>query len=145
MCKIPVLQLWKSSFLVDLELEKYTKIYWHLLKYTTNLNLDLQILWRNAFCRMPIFAEDLLLLRNFFFTPLHDGCFWYFDRFVLSCIWIYQNVYDISRMHNSKSKGYFNVKSWTYYFHMKTKILLDFQICISVPLKILPFASSKSL
>ena len=28
-----------------------------------------------------------------------------------------------------------NVKSSTYYFHMKTKILADFQICISVPLK----------
>ena len=28
-----------------------------------------------------------------------------------------------------------NVKSLTYYFHMKTKILADFQICISVPLK----------
>ena len=27
-----------------------------------------------------------------------------------------------------------NVKSSTYYFHMKTKILKDFQICISVPL-----------
>ena len=29
----------------------------------------------------------------------------------------------------------FNVKFSTYYFHMKTKILADFQICISVPLK----------
>ena len=28
----------------------------------------------------------------------------------------------------------FNVKFSTYYFHMKTKILADFQICISVPL-----------
>ena len=27
-----------------------------------------------------------------------------------------------------------NVRSSTYYFHMKTKILADFQICISVPL-----------
>ena len=26
-----------------------------------------------------------------------------------------------------------NVKSSTYYFHRKTKILADFQICISVP------------
>ena len=32
------------------------------------------------------------------------------------------------------SKTCFNVKSSTYYFHMKTKILADFQICISVPL-----------
>ena len=34
----------------------------------------------------------------------------------------------------SKSKMCFNVKSSTYYFHMKTKILADFKICISVPL-----------
>ena len=39
------------------------------------------------------------------------------------------------RMHILKSKRYFNVKSSTCYLHMKTKILADFQICISVPLK----------
>ena len=37
-------------------------------------------------------------------------------------------------MHVSKSKRCFNLKSSTYYFHMKTKILADFQICICVPL-----------
>ena len=31
-----------------------------------------------------------------------------------------------------KIKSYFNAKSSTYYFHMKAKILEDFQICISV-------------
>ena len=31
-------------------------------------------------------------------------------------------------------KRFFNMKSSTYYFHMKTKILADFEICISVPL-----------
>ena len=31
-------------------------------------------------------------------------------------------------------KRLFNVKSSTYYFDMKTKILADFQICISVTL-----------
>ena len=36
--------------------------------------------------------------------------------------------------HISKSERCFNVKSSTYYFHMKTKILADFQICITVPL-----------
>ena len=36
--------------------------------------------------------------------------------------------------HISKSKKCFNVKFSTYYFHMKTKIFTDFQICISVPL-----------
>ena len=34
-----------------------------------------------------------------------------------------------------KSKRCFNVKSSTCYFHKKTKILVDFQICISLPLR----------
>ena len=34
-----------------------------------------------------------------------------------------------------KSKKRFNVKPSTFHFHMKTKILADFQICFSVPLK----------
>ena len=37
--------------------------------------------------------------------------------------------------HLKKIKGCFNGKSPTYYFHIRTKILADFQICISVPLK----------
>ena len=40
----------------------------------------------------------------------------------------------ISRAHISKIKRCFNVKSSTYNFYMKTKILEDFEICISVPL-----------
>ena len=39
-------------------------------------------------------------------------------------------------MHISKSKMCFNEKSSAYYFHLKTKALADFQICISVPLNI---------
>ena len=35
------------------------------------------------------------------------------------------------------SERCFNAKSSTYHFHMKTKTLADFQICISVPLTIL--------
>ena len=35
-----------------------------------------------------------------------------------------------------KKGNVFNVKSSAYYFHMKTKILADFQICISVPLNV---------
>ena len=34
-----------------------------------------------------------------------------------------------------KSKRYFNVKSSAYHFYVKTEILADFQICISVPLR----------
>ena len=37
-------------------------------------------------------------------------------------------LFTISRAHTSKSKNCFNVKSSTYCFHMKTKILADFQI-----------------
>ena len=44
-----------------------------------------------------------------------------------------QNLH-ISRAHISKGKECFNVKPSTNYFHMKTKIFADFQICISVPL-----------
>ena len=39
------------------------------------------------------------------------------------------------RAHISESKKCFNVKPSTHYFHMKTRILADFQICISVPSK----------
>ena len=40
----------------------------------------------------------------------------------------------MSRAHISRSKTSFNVKSSTYYFHMKTEILIEFQICMNVPL-----------
>ena len=43
-------------------------------------------------------------------------------------------LFPYSHAHISKSKRCFNVESSAYYFHMKTKILEDFQICISVPL-----------
>ena len=33
--------------------------------------------------------------------------------------------------HILKSKRYFNVKSSTYYFHIKKKIMVDFHICIA--------------
>ena len=35
---------------------------------------------------------------------------------------------------SQKVKGVFNMKSLTYYFHIKTRVMADFQICISVPL-----------
>ena len=41
----------------------------------------------------------------------------------------------MSRAHILKNKTCFNMKSSTYYFHMETEILADFQICISVPLR----------
>ena len=48
----------------------------------------------------------------------------------------------LSRALISKSKRCFNLKSSTYYFHIKTKISADFQICISVPLKITVWKTS---
>ena len=36
--------------------------------------------------------------------------------------------------HNSKSKGCYNVKHSAYYFYVKTKVSVDLQTCISVPL-----------
>ena len=40
----------------------------------------------------------------------------------------------ILRVNISKRKSCFNGKSSAYYFHVKMKVLADFQICISVPL-----------
>ena len=42
-------------------------------------------------------------------------------------------------LHISKSKRCFNVKSSAIYIHMKTNILADFQICISIPLMSMSF------
>ena len=56
---------------------------------------------------------------------------------VCYCFWMFLNkffTYSASRVHISKSKRCFNMKSSTYYFHMKIKILAYFQICISIPL-----------
>ena len=44
-------------------------------------------------------------------------------------------LFTISRAHILKSKKCFNVKSSTFHFHMKTKTLADFQICISAALR----------
>ena len=44
-------------------------------------------------------------------------------------------LFTYPRAHISKNKRYLNVKTSTYYFQMKKKILADFQICISVTLK----------
>ena len=46
-----------------------------------------------------------------------------------------KQTFHISDVRKSQKVEHFNVKLSTYYFHMKTKILADFQICISVPLR----------
>ena len=50
------------------------------------------------------------------------------------CLWSFSHI---SCAHISKSKWCFNVKSSAYSFHMNTKILTNFQICIRAPLKIM--------
>ena len=43
-------------------------------------------------------------------------------------------ISDISGAHNSKNKYCYNAKHSAYHLYVKTKISVDFQICISVPL-----------
>ena len=81
--------------------------------------------WNFTFLILKFFELFYREVCNFFKKQTN---FWYMPLFLNVCKQI------ISRAHISKSKRYFNVKSSTYYFHMKTKILAYFQICISVPL-----------
>ena len=53
--------------------------------------------------------------------------------------------HNFSRAQISKGKRYFKVKSSTYYFHLKTKILADFQTCISLTLSVEVTEQSKSI
>ena len=57
------------------------------------------------------------------------------ELFALEVCINFSNFSHILRAHISKSKRSFNAKSLTNYFHMTTKILADFQICISVTLR----------
>ena len=53
---------------------------------------------------------------------------------IFYCFWMFVNkLFTFSRVHISENKTCLNVKSSAYYLHMKTKILPDFWICISVP------------
>ena len=54
---------------------------------------------------------------------------------IFYCFWMIVNkLFTHIMCAYSKSKSCFNVKSSADHFHMTTKILTDFQICISVPL-----------
>ena len=51
------------------------------------------------------------------------------------CFWMFVNkLFIYLTCAYLKSKRCFHVKLSTYYFHIKMKILADFQICISLPL-----------
>ena len=61
------------------------------------------------------------------------------------CFWMFVNkLFTYPYAHISKCQGCFNVKSSTYYFHVKRKIFVDFQIFISVPLRISSVNVTKS-
>ena len=50
-------------------------------------------------------------------------------------LYVCKQISNISRVaHNSKIKCCYNAKPSAYYFYLKTKISVDFQICISVHL-----------
>ena len=51
----------------------------------------------------------------------------------------------ISREHIPRTKRRFNLKSSTDSFHMKTKILAEFHICVSVPLRTLIWHIRRSM
>ena len=54
---------------------------------------------------------------------------------IFYCFWMFVNkLFTYLTWAYLRKQKVFNVKSSTYYFHMKTKALADFQICISVPL-----------
>ena len=53
--------------------------------------------------------------------------------FIVSvCLWT--NILHILGVHILESKRFYNVIPSVHYFHVKTKMVADFQICISVPL-----------
>ena len=56
-----------------------------------------------------------------------------FNIFYCFCMFINKHSY-ISGPYISKSKRFYNAKLLSYYFYMKTKMLAEFRICISVPL-----------
>ena len=58
----------------------------------------------------------------------------YFLTYSIVSACLQTNISYISGAHNSKSKWCYNVKPSAYYFYVKTKVPVDFQICIGAPL-----------
>ena len=73
---------------------------------------------------------ELLKFVNFLKSRLIFNIFYYFQMFV-NKLFPYLTWANLRKI-----KICFNVKFSTYYFHVKTYILAEFQICISVPLNI---------
>ena len=106
--------------------------------YSNLLQLSYHILWNmgnlvnNQLCNHHI---DQLQFCKYYHMFLY-----YFLRLIKEISFIDHNIVTFYFYRWKKILGIlgisrcFNVKSSTYCFHMKTKILADFQICISVPL-----------
>ena len=58
----------------------------------------------------------------------------YFLTYSIVSACLQTNILYISGAHNSKSKWCYNAKPSAYYFYVKTKVSVDFQICIGAPL-----------
>ena len=56
-----------------------------------------------------------------------------FNIFCCFCMFVIKH-FIFSGAHNSKSRCCYTAKLSTYYFYVKTKISIDFENCISVPL-----------
>ena len=99
--------------------------------------------WKQLFLRGSIWSIKLLQ-RKYFFSKHHlqsslfkSSVSFYMRRGVAINDSIFNRIGFFWRISFiSKSKRYFSMKSSTYYFHIKTKVLTDFQICIRVPLNI---------
>ena len=134
--------LWKWIFLLLKYFFVYMDVFFNpskisVLKVYTNADLKISLF---ACVNIKIIPWKLCVHNLMNFRVI---CPWSFINVLKSrlifnifyCFWMFVNILSrISRAHISKTKRCFNVKSSTYYFHMKTKILVDFQICLSVPL-----------
>ena len=58
----------------------------------------------------------------------------YFLTYSIVSACLQTNILYILGAHNSKSKWCYNAKPSAYYFYVKTKVSVDFQICIGAPL-----------
>ena len=75
-----------------------------------------------------------------YFAFTRELCFFFlksrplFNIFCCFCMFVNKHLLHLRWVY-LKSKQCYNVKPLAYYIYVKTKILIDFDICISVPLK----------
>ena len=106
--KSTLMQIWKSPYIFVSIWKQYPKNFRFLVQRILEL-LTLEV------CNV---LKSRLIFNIFYCFSMFVNKFFIY----LTCAYL-------------KSKRCFDVKSSTYYFHMKTKILADFQICINFPLR----------